>query len=323
MNTSNRRSRFLCLVRSAFLAGLLLPAAGLAAQAPQSPAFTGIENVTHWVGLNAKPGSSGDLVFDEQAMALYESGQSTTIPLRSILAFSVTHGDKPLIGGTKGKLAGVTPYGIGFAITMTRPAADTLTLFYGDSNRAIHGCVLILPKDAGGRAVSALAAELGPSEYPKSGILTPVEAPAESGPRQVPSSTPANPDVVVSLPSVGFEGIPAAFSAAVYENLIAQLTQSGRFANVWREGDIRRAPDAMVLHVHFETWKAGSPRKRGFGPFAGITKIESTVTLVDKSGQAIFHTKASGTKRSRGESLDAASSLAKHVRKALEKAPSL
>jgi hypothetical protein len=92
---------------------------------------------------------------------------------------------------------------------------------------------------------------------------------------------------------------------------------------VWRAGDTRRTPDTLVLHVDIEDWKKGSARGRGLGPFTGATVIKSSITLEDRSGRRVFHGKVGGTKRMKGESLEVTNSLAKRVRKALEKTPDL
>ncbi|HEY0263482.1 MAG TPA: DUF4410 domain-containing protein [Granulicella sp.] len=326
MTKHTHRTRLLHSTRAALLSGLLLSAVdSRAQQLPSStdtasqPAQIRIENVVHAVGLDDKPGGTGDLAFDEKTMTLHVHDHSTAVPLRSILAFSVAHEDKPLISGTKGKLAEMAPYGVGFAVSMTRPSADILTLFYRDSSRAIHGCVLVLPKDSGERVASALAGvKLSPSGYPKTGDLMPSEPLHKPEIQMAAASIPSRPSVEVALPSERIDGLPSAFPAAVYENLVEQLKQSGLFAHVGRAGDIRRTPDALVLHVDIESWKKGSARGR-LVPFTGATEIKSRVTLEDASGRAVFRSEVDGAKRMKGESLDAANSLAKHVRKELEK----
>lgn len=318
----------------------LLLAVDAMAQAPRPPASTGIasepkqlapvhmDDVIHVVGLDDKPGGTGDMEIDGKAITLHVHGHATAIPLDSILIFSMVHGDKPLIHGAKGKLAEAAPYGVGFAVTMTRPSAETLTLFYRDSFGAIHGGVLVLPKDTEGPVLSALAGRLSLSGYPrdvypKTGHLLPARTEQKPGVQTPPASGPIKPDVEVAPPSESVDGIPPAFAAAVFEDLVRQLTQSGQFSHVWREGDVRRAPDTLVLHLEMERWKQGSPRARGFGPFTGATQIKSSVRLEDRSGRIVFQGKVDNAKRMKGESLDVADGIAKHVRKALEKAPSL
>lgn len=326
------RTFFRYSTRATLFACLLLPAADSRAQAsqlsastaiasqPAQPAPLHIESVFHVVGLEEKPGGTGNLEFSKSDMTLHLRDHSNAVPLRSILAFSIAHDDRALMSGTKGKLAEAVPYGVGFAVTMTRPQAETLTLFYKDANDAIHGCVLVLPKGTEEGVVSALSS-VGLSEtyYPKTGSLTPSEPQHEPRSQVAPASGPNKPSVEVTLPSESIDGIPSAFPAAVYEQVIEQLTQSGLFAHVWREGDIHRTPDALVLHLDIENWKKGSARGRGFGPFTGATTIKSRVTLVDASGRTVFQGEVDGAKRMKGENLDATNSLAKHVRKALEK----
>lgn len=257
------------------------------------------------------------MALDEQAMSFRAQGRSVAIPLRAILAFSVAREDKALISGAKGKIAEAAPYGIGFAVTMSRPAAYSLTLFYKDADGAVHGCVLVLPKDGGERIASSLAPQLSPTDYPKTGELAHPEA--QHAPGIQMASESAKPSVEVALPSESIEGVPSAFPAAVYENLIKQLSQSGLFSHVWRAGDIHRASDSLVLRVDIQDWKKGSARGRGLGPFTGATTIKGSVSLEDRSGRAVFQGPVSGAKRTRGENIEAADSLAKHVRKALQK----
>ncbi|QMV19538.1 DUF4410 domain-containing protein [Granulicella sp. 5B5] len=336
MSEPNHRIHFsLHSTRVALLALLLLPAIASSAQAPSStssdmasrptqPTLVRIENVVHVVGLDDKPGDTGYLTFDEKVMTLNIHGHSTAIPLHSILAFSIAHDDKSLIRGIKGQLAEAAPYGVGAVITSIRPSTDVLTVFYKDAERAVRGCVLVLPKDTGKGVVSALArAGLSPMDYPKAGNLTTSEAQRDSETHVAPIPTPAKPSIEVALPSETADGIPPAFVAAVFEDLIKQLAQSGLFSNVWRAGDIRATQGTLVLHMDIENWKKGSARQRGLVPFTGATVIKTRITLVGAPGRTVFQGEVDGAKRTKGESLDVTNSLAKHVRKALEKAPGL
>lgn len=326
MKAKNDRVFFLQSTRVALLPLLLLVAVGSRAQASSranQPTPVHIEDVFHIVGVDNKPGGSGDLVIDEKAITLQVHGHSTVIPLGSVLAFSLAPCDKPLISGTKGKVAQALPYGVGFAVKMSRPAAESLTLLYRDSSNALHGGVLVLPKDTGERVVSALAAKLSPADYPKTGNLVPSEPRREPGEQAAPTPKMAKPDIEVALPSESVDGIPSAVPAALFEDVIAQLTQSGHFEHVWRSGDTRSTRDTLILHLDVEGWKLGSARGRAFGPFTGTTAIQSNVTLEDRSGRVIFQGKADSSKRMDGENLEAANGLAKKVRKVLEKVPDL
>ncbi len=337
MRKQNHPIRLLHSTRAFLLPWLLWPAVHSSAQAPQllvpstdhtlqpaQPTPIRIENVVHLVGLEDKSGGTGYLAFDENDMTLHVHDRSTSIPLRSILAFSIALDDKPLISGTKGKLAEMAPYGIGMAVTLTRPSAETLTLFYRDSNRAVHGCVLILPKEAKERVLSTLAsAELTPGNYPKAGNL--IASPPQPDPAAQMASAPgsAKPSIEVTLPSESIDDIPSAFPSTLFEDLIEQLTQSNLFAHVWRAGDRRRTPDTLVLHADIQSWNKGSARKRGLVPFTGATAIKAGVTLTDASGRTVFQREVNGTKRMKGEGLEVTKDLAKNIRKELEKTPDL
>ena len=335
----SHRNLFLHGSHAALATWLLLFAAGSSAVGQQpvvtsrSPSLSAaserepveLQHVVHVVGLEAvKPGASGDLIFD-RAKLLFRAGEtSASIAHRSILAFSIEHDDAALIKGTKGMIAGMAPYGVGQVFTAIRPSVDVLTLLYRDDFHAVHGSILILPKGEGDTVEAALAkVKLSPTEYPKSGRLGPEEMTPATAQEKRTEGEHVKPSVVVNLLTESVDGVPPEFPVAEYEELIAQLTDSGLFANVWRQGDVRKRPDALVLHVNVEAMKKGSARSRGLVPFTGATVIKSTITLVDASGQTAFQANVEGTKRMRGESLDATNSLAKKVRKELEKAPAL
>ncbi len=78
-----------------------------------------------------------------------------------------------------------------------------------------------------------------------------------------------------------------------------------------------------MLHVNIEEFKKGSARSRGVLPFTGATIVKTNVSLVDLSGQTIFQKDIEGSKRTQGESLEAINSLAKKIRKELQKVPAL
>lgn len=335
MRRHNHRIHFLHGTWAALLVCLLLPAMGSRTYAQSGlstdtasrqaqPASVRIEDVVNVVGREDKPGGTGYLAVDEKAMILNIHGHSTAIPLGSILAFSVAHDDKSLISGVKGQLAEAAPYGVGAVITSIRPSTDVLTVFYTDAERAVQGCVLVLPKDSGKGVVSTLAgAGLSPMEYPRTGNLTTSKTERKLETRVALVPAPTKPSIVVTLPSESVDGIPSAFVAAVFEDLIKQLTQSGLFVHVWRAGDVRTTPGTLVLYTDMESWKKGSARQRGLVPFTGATVIKTRITLADASGRTVFQNEVDGTKRTKGESLDVANSLAKHVRKAMEKTSEL
>jgi len=311
------------------LTGLLSHATSSAAQSPVTAAASDvasqpvssapvrIEGVVHVVGFDDKPGGAGDLSISEGIMTFRVHGRSPSVPLHSIVQVSTAHGDKPLLNGAKEKFAQAAPYGIGFAVTMSRPRAEVVTLLYRDSSQAMHGAVLVLPKGSDQQIVSAM--NIQPVEYPKTGSV--FGAASQSAPADPPAGA-AKPDIEeVALPSESIDGIPSSVPVTIYEEVIEQLTQSGLFAHVWRAGDVHRPSGSLILHLDLDGWKQGSARGRGFGPFTGATEIQSAIRVEDSSGKTIFIGHVKGSKRLNGESLEATTGLVKHVRKALQKAP--
>lgn len=310
------------------LAGLLSHTASSAAQSPMAVASSDvaarpvsqapirIEGVVHVVGFDDKPGGAGDLSLHEGIMTFHVHGRSPSVPLHSIVQVSTAHGDKPLLNGAKEKFAQAAPYGIGFAVTMSRPGAEIVTLLYRDSSQAMHGAVLVLPKGSDQQVMPAM--NIQPVEYPKTGSVS--GAASQSAPADPPAGA-AKPDIEVALPSESIDGIPSSVPVTIYEEVIEQLTQSGLFAHVWRAGDVHRPAGSLILHLDLDGWKQGSARGRGFGPFTGATEIQSAIRVEDSSGKTIFTGHVKGSKRLNGESLEATTGLVKHVRKALQKAP--
>ncbi|HEY0162992.1 MAG TPA: hypothetical protein VGB69_09965, partial [Edaphobacter sp.] len=283
-------------------------AASDVASRPMSPTPIRIEGVVHVVGFDDKPGGAGDLSLKEGVMTFHVHGRSPNVPLDSIVQVSTAHGDKPLLNGAKEKFAQAAPYGIGFAVTMSRPRAEVVTLLYRDSSQAMHGAVLVLPKGSDQQIVSAM--NIQPVEYPKTGSVSAVAS------QPVPAEPPAGaakPDIEVALPSESIDGIPSSVPVTIYEEVIAQLTQSGLFAHVWRAGDVHRPAGSLILHLDLDGWKQGSARGRGFGPFTGATEIQSAIRVEDGSGKVIFTEHVKGSKRLNGESLEATNGLVKHV----------
>ena len=58
--------------------------------------------------------------------------------------------------------------------------------------------------------------------------------------------------------------LPAEFQVALYENLVQQLQEKGKFEHVYRDGDRNAAehPGTVVLHSTVKGFKHGSERER-------------------------------------------------------------
>src|SRR3954466_3234510 len=85
------------------------------------------------------------------------------------------------------------------------------------------------------------------------------------------------------------DGVPAEFSAAIYENLIDQLTKSGKFLQVLRSGDKRAAnmPNVLTLKTTVEKFEEGSETKRAVTTVTGSTKVFVHMAAAGADGKAI------------------------------------
>ncbi len=283
-----------------------------------------IQHAVNVVGLgDLKADSVGDLVVDRETMSFTTASSTVEIRLRSIKAFSISHDDVPLIGGTTGAIASVAPYGVGQAVTLVRPAADTFTLVYTDSRQAVHGSVLLLPKGRGDE-VSAVLAKVGlfPRAYPQSGPI-PVGSISKKSLKQDMEKRGNASSIRVTLLTESVPDIPAAFPVAVYENLLSQLTSSLMFQKVWRQGDTRADSDVLTLHVNILEFKKGNARTRGLVPFLAPTVLKATIQITDGSNKVIFSKQINAAKRMHGENMSVTNSFAKKVKSELLKVPGL
>jgi hypothetical protein len=284
-----------------------------------------IHRVVHVLGFgDLKPGSGGNLVIDGNRLTFIQGKSHAEIPLHLIRAFSIGHDNVALIRGAMGAIAGMAPYGAGQAITMIRPGVDTLTLLYMGEDHAVHGAVLLLPKGKGDKVSGVLAkAGVAPGDYPQTGLLSSspglrtaaLQLAKDSGEAQVRRS------VQVALPTESVHGIPPQFPIGLYEDLIAQLSKSGTFENVWRQGDGRANSDVLTLHVAILQVKKGSARLRGLLPFAGPTVIKAHVRLTDASNRVLLDEDMNGAERLRGENIVATKHLSRKIEKELAKLP--
>lgn len=304
------------------------------------PALTTIHNVVDVVGLGdfkhrsgvsaiAAPslGPTGDLVFDPSNVTFVTGQSRLRVPLQTIRAFSISHDNVALLSGIKGTVASFAPFGAGTAIGAVRVGSDTLSLVYVDDNNAVRGAVLLLPKDKGAD-VAVMLAKVGlvPEEYSQAGPV-PMQAVGQHESKSELKSDVGlsrhRPSVEVALFTESVDGIPSAFPVGSYEELIAQLTNSGKFEHVWRQGDSRVDADALTLHVNLHAAKKGSARGRGLIPFTNATTLKTDVKLTDGTQKVVFNGEIDTAQRMRGESMLVTQSLAKKIKSELLKSPNL
>src|SRR3954468_13642208 len=90
-------------------------------------------------------------------------------------------------------------------------------------------------------------------------VALPVSAQTKTSP-----SKSLNYSIQVERIDTKVDGLPAEFSAAIYENLFDQLNKSGKFLQVLRSGDKRSAnmPNVLTLKTTVEKFEEGSETKR-------------------------------------------------------------
>lgn len=109
--------------------------------------------------------------------------------------------------------------------------------------------------------------------------------------------------------------LPIQFQLALYEYLVDQITKTGKFQHVYRDGDkdAASASDLVVLHSNVYGFKQGSEGKRQVTTVAGATQIKVHVTFADKDGKSELSQDTTGNVRFLGGNLRATYDYAKKV----------
>lgn len=314
------------------LAGTTL-APGIAAAQPRDAAVPAneIPGAVNVLGFgDIKPQSGGKLSFTGGEIAFGNEKQTASIPFAAVQAFSIEHSTTGLMRGTKSKVASQIPYGAGQLYGAIRLGAETLTIFYRDEHKALHGAVVILPKDRKDDVLRAFAAvRLSPGEGPIAGLAVahanpPARKRGKARRRLLTTDVHA---VRVALPATLAPDLPTAYTAGIYEELLEKLGRNPAFDAVWRQGDDRAAPNALTLSVTVTKLQKGNAGVRGaipiVGMLAGKTLITADLQLDNASGAPLVRQTIKGSKRFIGESMIATSSLAERANKALQEAPVL
>jgi len=140
-------------------------------------------------------------------------------------------------------------------------------------------------------------------------------------------STKPNPGVVAYAvqiePVTAEQGeLPAEFAMAIYENIVEQVTKSGKFQQVFRSGDKRAVEvgNLLILTSTLQSFERGSETKRAVTTVSGATKIAVNAKLVTRDSQVKFERTVDGKVRLFGENLKATQYLAKNIAKLINQA---
>ena len=114
--------------------------------------------------------------------------------------------------------------------------------------------------------------------------------------------------------------LPAEFSTAIYEDLIDQLTKSGRYERVLRSGDHQAegVPNLLTLKTSVEKFQQGSETTRAVTTVGGFTRIIVHMQLAAKDGRMLADKNVEGKIRFFGENLKATQDLTKGIVKVLQ-----
>jgi len=153
--------------------------------------------------------------------------------------------------------------------------------------------------------------------------------PAARGFAQEKAGTTTSPWAIQVEPVQADEGqLPPDFAMAIYEDLIAQLTKTEKFQQVFRSGDHEAdgVPNLLVLHMTLQNFERGNQTKRAVTTVAGATKVQVHLKVTTRDGNAVVDKDVQGTVRIFGENLKAtfalAGSIATTLRDASLPAPS-
>jgi len=114
-------------------------------------------------------------------------------------------------------------------------------------------------------------------------------------------------------------GLPAEFSAAIYENLLDQLNKSGKFLQIVRDGDKRAAgmPNLLVLKTTVEKFQQGSETTRAVTTVGGATHVFVHMQAVSSDGKPMVEKDVEGSVQFFGSNLRATQNLAASMTKNL------
>lgn len=163
---------------------------------------------------------------------------------------------------------------------------------------------------AGRWALGALAA-----------FLVCANLPAQSdSPRRASSSSARSTPKKFSASAIQIEpvdtsqvALPPEFRVAVYENLIQEVSKTGKFQQVLRSGDRAAAgvPDLVILRTKVEEFKPGSQRQREVTTVSGATSVKLLVQVSSREGKVLLSREVVGKVRFFGQNLRATHDFSK------------
>ncbi len=143
----------------------------------------------------------------------------------------------------------------------------------------------------------------------------PAAKPTDTTPEGMKAPKIATKNIMVMRPHSDEVNLPDDFRMAIYEKVIDNLTKSGRFQHVFRDGETLpdNAKDTVKLDIIVWGFKEGSARMRQVTTVMGETKINVRVHATDADGKEVMDRNAEGNVKFFGENLHATDVLAGNI----------
>ena len=318
--TSLRGHASACLT---ILLSLSTASIGQTQSTAQSPIPGSAIHVTHVLGFEgARRNAAGDLRIQDGAVQFLRNG-SPTIPvnINSIQDIFVEDEDKQ-VGGTVMKLGKTAaPYGGGRVVSLfAHKKYDFLTVEYLDSGGGFHGAIFQLDKGRGQAFKRDLVANGAHISSPGDNTTT-QSTPEVKSAALAESSTVGNKggappwSVQVDRVDRGDVGLEASFGAAIYENLVEELTKTKEFEQLFRSGNrnANNVPSLLILKTSVQKYTPGSETRRAVTTVSGATNLNVRVQLVTRDGRVVLDKVVKGNVRFFGDNLRATHNLARNV----------
>jgi hypothetical protein len=142
-------------------------------------------------------------------------------------------------------------------------------------------------------------------------------------PGRLSAETAPRWSVQVSQVNAGATSLTPSFQAAIYENVLEELSKTKRFRDVLRDGDHTAGDvaDLLVLKTTVEKYTAGSETLRAATTVGGWTKLKVRTQLSTRDSKVVFERTLSGNVRFFGSNLRATHNLARTIAKSVKKSP--
>jgi len=113
----------------------------------------------------------------------------------------------------------------------------------------------------------------------------------------------------------------ASFGAAIYENLLQELTKTNYFKQVFRGGDrnANDVPALLILRTKVQKYTPGSETRRAVTTVTGATKLNVRIRLFTREGSLVLDHLVDGNVRFIGSNMRATHNLAHNVAATLKR----